>query len=174
MAEEASSHDATGQPAPADRPVGQLADRIALVTGAGRGIGLAIARAFAQEGADVVIADLLPESAAQAADEIRALGRSALALEVDVAQPAQVEAMVERAVGHFGRIDVLVSNAGVSQRHDFLEMPVEEWDRVIGVNLRGVFLCGQAVARRMARWSSRSRCTTSWRCPSRSGTGSSG
>ena len=151
MAEEASSHDATGQPAGAARPSGQLADRIALVTGAGRGIGLAIARAFAQEGADVVIADLLPESAARAADEIRALGRSALALEVDVAQPAQVEAMVERAVGHLGRIDILVSNAGVSQRHDFLEMPIEEWDRVIGVNLRGVFLCGQAVARRMAQ-----------------------
>ena len=134
-----------------DRSSGELAGRVALVTGGGRGIGLAIARAFAREGADVVVADMRLDEAERAAAEIGALGRRAVAIEVDVAQPEQVEAMVERAVGELGRIDVLVSNAGISQRRDFLEMTVEEWDRVIGVNLRGVFLCGQAAARRMVR-----------------------
>lgn len=151
MVAERSADNVTGGSAPWDDPTGQLADRVALVTGAGRGIGLAIARAFAKQGADVVVADLHEESAARVAEEIRRLGRSALALEVDVAQPEQVVAMAERVVARFGRIDILVSNAGISQQDDFLDMPVEAWDRVIAVNLRGVFLCGQAVARRMTR-----------------------
>lgn len=129
---------------------GELAGRAAVVTGGGRGIGLAIARAFAREGADVAVADLRLEEAQRTAAELRGLGRQATAIEVDVSEPAQVAAMVERAVGELGRVDLLVSNAGISQRRDFLEMSVEEWDRVIAVNLRGVFLCGQAAARRMA------------------------
>lgn len=129
---------------------GELAGRVALVTGGGRGIGLAIARAFALEGADVAVADMRFEEAQAAAVELRELGRRAAAVEVDVSDPDQVAAMVERATAELGRIDILVSNAGISQRRDFLEMAVEEWDRVIAVNLRGVFLCGQAVARQMA------------------------
>jgi NAD(P)-dependent dehydrogenase (short-subunit alcohol dehydrogenase family) len=151
MVEQAGSGDQAAPANAPDRSRGQLAGRIALVTGGGRGIGFAIARAFAEEGADLVVADLQTESAAEAAEQIRALGRAVLEVQLDVAEPEQVAAMVERAVERFGRIDVLVSNAGISQRDDFLEMPVEAWDRVIAVNLRGVFLCGQAVARRMAR-----------------------
>jgi NAD(P)-dependent dehydrogenase (short-subunit alcohol dehydrogenase family) len=140
----------TEGPQPGPTP-GQLVGRKAIVTGGGRGIGLAIAQALAREGADVALADLSLEAAERAAEELRGLGRQSLAIQTDVAEPAQVEAMVERAVGAFGRLDVLVSNAGISQRTDFLEMPVAEWDRIIAVNLRGVFLCGQASARRMAQ-----------------------
>lgn len=128
---------------------GELAGRVALVTGGGRGIGLAIARAFGREGADVAVADMRLEEAQAAAAELRGLGRRAAAIEVDVSDPEQVAAMVERAASELGRLDVMVSNAGISQRRDMLEMSVEEWDRVIAVNLRGVFLCGQAAARRM-------------------------
>jgi NAD(P)-dependent dehydrogenase (short-subunit alcohol dehydrogenase family) len=128
---------------------GQLAGRVALVTGGARGIGRAISLAFAREGADVAVADQRADEAERVAEEVRRLGRRALVVEADVARPEQVAAMVERAAGEFGRLDILVANAGVSQRVDFLEMAVEEWDRVIGINLRGVFLCGQAAARRM-------------------------
>ncbi|MBI3966454.1 MAG: SDR family oxidoreductase [Chloroflexi bacterium] len=129
----------------------RLQDRISIVTGAGRGIGRAIALGFAREGAGVVIADLDPDAATSVAGEVRSLGRPALAVEVDVTQRAQVEAMVERAVAELGRVDVLVSNAGISLRQHFLELTEEVWDRVLGVNLKGVFLCGQAAARQMAK-----------------------
>lgn len=129
----------------------RLADRVAIVTGAGRGIGRAIALGFAREGAHLAIADLDPETAERTAGEVRALGRAALAIVVDVTQRGQVEAMVERTVAELGRLDVLVSNAGISVRHDFLELPEEVWDRVMAINLKGVFLCGQAAARHMAR-----------------------
>jgi L-rhamnose 1-dehydrogenase len=129
----------------------RLADRVAIITGAGRGLGRAIALGYAREGAHVAVADLDPATAARTADEVRALGRRALAVPVDVTQRPQVEAMVERVVAELGRVDILVSNAGIAGRYNFLELADEVFDRTMAVNVRGVFLCGQVVARQMVR-----------------------
>jgi 3-oxoacyl-[acyl-carrier protein] reductase len=130
----------------------KLRDRVAIVTGAARGIGGAIAAAFAEEGADVVIADRLGEEAAKPVlDAVAAAGRRALLVPTDVSDEASVRAMVERAYEEFGEIDVLVNNAGTFGQFFFEDLAVEEWDRVIGVNLRGVFLCTRFVLPRMLR-----------------------
>jgi NAD(P)-dependent dehydrogenase (short-subunit alcohol dehydrogenase family) len=127
----------------------RLRDKVALVTGAGRGNGRAIALGLAHEGARLVIADISTDNAERTAGEVRAAGGEAAAVRVDVTKRAEVEAMVDAAYREFGRLDILVNNAGVLTRRPFLELPEEEWDRVIGVNLKGVFLCSQAAARRM-------------------------
>jgi NAD(P)-dependent dehydrogenase (short-subunit alcohol dehydrogenase family) len=143
-----------------------LASQVAIVTGAGRmrGIGRAIAVRLAEDGADVVVTALARphegfleaerhaawRGAASAAEEIRALGRRALPLDLDVTQPAQVQAMVDRTVAEFGRIDILVNNAGlalVSGKKNLWEVEDDEWRREIDVNLNGVFHCCKAVAR---------------------------
>ncbi len=126
-----------------------LDGRIVLVTGSARGIGRAIAERVAECGADVALADVRGDALADVAARIERLGRRALALEVDVTSKADVDAMVEEAVGSYGRIDVAFSNAGVIEVHEFLDLPEADWDRILGVNLKGVFLCGQAVARQM-------------------------
>jgi len=124
----------------------KLRDRVAIVTGGARGIGGAIATAFAAEGADVVIADLLDEDvAAPVLQAIEAAGRRALLVRTDVSQEADVRAMVERASAEFGDIDILVNDAGTFSQVMFHELSVPEWDRVIGVNLRGCFLCTRMV-----------------------------
>jgi len=128
----------------------RLNGKHAIVTGAGSGIGRAVARGFAREGAGVVTADVDAGRAGETARAIEEAGGAALAIQVDVSSKAAVEALVRTAVERFGRIDVLFNNAGVSSRQPFLEMPEEEWDRVLGVNLKGQFLVGQAVARHMA------------------------
>jgi 3-oxoacyl-[acyl-carrier protein] reductase len=128
----------------------RLRDRVAIVTGGARGIGAAIASAFAREGADVLIADVCPE--AQAADvlqSIEAAGRRGLYARTDVSDEAQVEAMVGRANAELGPVDTLVNNAGTMGQFRFTDMSVAEWDRVIGVNLRGVFLCTHFVLPQM-------------------------
>ena len=137
----------------------RLAGKVALVTGASRGIGRAIAVGLARAGADVAVNHHKPaepefgrDNAADAAEvvaEIESLGRRAVALEADVSQKAAVDAMVEQVVGRLGGIDVLVNNAGICPFHDFLDMPEELWDRVQQVNLKGTFLCSQAAARAM-------------------------
>lgn len=127
----------------------RLEDKVAIVTGAARGNGRAIALGFAQEGAHLVIADIDRETAQATAREIQDLDRKALALYVDVADKRSVAEMVERAYGEFGKVDILVNNAGVIGRDPFLEVTEEEWDRVLDINLKGSFLCGQAVAKRM-------------------------
>ena len=127
----------------------RLKDKVAIVTGGGRGNGRAIALGFAREGAHVVIADINQETAETVAQEIRDLDRQALALWVDVTDRASVEKMVEQAWTELGRVDILVNNAGVIGRVPFLEVSEEEWDRVLDINLKGAFLCGQAVAKRM-------------------------
>jgi 3-oxoacyl-[acyl-carrier protein] reductase len=128
----------------------KLRDRVAIVTGGARGIGGAIATAFAAEGADVVIADLLGEDvAAPVLESIKAAGRRSLLVHTDVSQESDVRAMVDRAHQEFGEIDILVNDAGTFSQHYFHELPVSEWDRVIGVNLRGVFLCTRMVLPRM-------------------------
>jgi len=125
----------------------KLAGRIALVTGGSRSIGRAIALAFAREGADVAINYVHhSEDALSAVREIEALGRRGLAVKADTSQRAQVHAMVEKVTARLGSIDVLVNNAGVQKRVYFLDLEEADWDWMLGVNLKGYFLVGQAVA----------------------------
>ncbi|MYA16325.1 MAG: SDR family oxidoreductase [Gammaproteobacteria bacterium] len=114
----------------------KLKDKVAIVTGAGRGIGKAIAAAFAREGASVVCS-------ARSVDEINAVAASigALAIPCDVADEADIRSMVDATVDAYGRIDILVNNAGAVARLPVHELPVEDWDHVMNVNLRGLFLC---------------------------------
>jgi NAD(P)-dependent dehydrogenase (short-subunit alcohol dehydrogenase family) len=128
----------------------RLVGRNAIVTGGGSGIGAAIALGFAREGAGVIAADIDPASADRTAAEIGEVGARVISVTVDVSRRASVDAMLEAALAEFGRIHILVSNAGVSGDHHFLELPEEEWDRVLSVNLKGQYLCGQVVARHMA------------------------
>ena len=126
----------------------RLSGKVALVTGAQQGIGRAIAVALARDGADVGV-NFLDDAdrAERVADEIRGLGRRAVTVQADVAQAASVEAMVAAVVDALGPPEVLVNNAGVFPRASFLELQEREWDHVLGVNLKGSFLCAQAVAR---------------------------
>jgi sorbitol-6-phosphate 2-dehydrogenase len=127
-----------------------LHDRIALVTGGAQGLGEAICLRLAREGAHVVVADLNLERAEQVAAEIVAqTGRRALAVRVDVTDEAQVEGMVRRTVDEFGRLDVLVSNAGILIAEGVDEFPAHRWRAVIEVNLVGYFLCAKHAARVM-------------------------
>jgi 3-oxoacyl-[acyl-carrier protein] reductase len=124
----------------------KLRDRVAIVTGGARGIGGAIAAAFAAEGADVVIADVLGEdAAAETLEAVAAAGRRSLFVHTDVSDEASVRAMVDRAHEEFAHVDILVNNAGVFSQHFFHELPVEAFDRVLAINLRGVFLCTRFV-----------------------------
>lgn len=127
----------------------RLAEKMAVVTGAGGGIGRAVALRLAAEGADVVVADINVQTAEQTADQIRALDRRALACRVDVANVAEIQAMVDSVVAEFDRIDILVNAAGVAQTGLFRALTEQEWDRVVDTNLKGTTFCVQAVGRRM-------------------------
>ena len=128
----------------------RLAGKVALVTGAQQGIGRAIALAMAGEGADVGLNFLDdPGAAERVAGEIRGCGRKVLTVKGDVAQARDVQALVDTVAGALGPPDILVNNAGVFPRSAFLELTEREWDHVLGVNLKGGFLCAQAVARAM-------------------------
>jgi meso-butanediol dehydrogenase/(S,S)-butanediol dehydrogenase/diacetyl reductase len=121
-----------------------LAGKVALITGAGRGIGQGIALSLAQAGADLVLADFDLNIAEEAVAKVRALGRRAIALQVDVSQADSVTAMVEQVRREYGRLDIAVNNAGVVSLGRVDELPVSEWDRIMNINARGVFLCCQA------------------------------
>lgn len=124
----------------------KLNDRIAIVTGAGQGIGKAIALRLANAGADVAIIDINLSAAEAAAREIEDVGRKALPLQADVSQAAAVNAAVAQVLSTFGRVDILVNNAGIAGRTlPLTELEETDWDAVIGVNLTGVFLCCKAV-----------------------------
>ena len=127
----------------------RLAGKTAVVTGAASGNGRAIALRFAEEGADVVVADVAESAARDTASQIEDLGRRVLVTGTDVSRRADVEDMVRQAVDTFGHVDVLVNNAGIETLIAFLDLPEDEWDRVLNVNLKGPYLCGQAVARHM-------------------------
>ncbi len=129
----------------------RLAGAVALVTGSARGIGLATARAFVREGAAVVIADVNAGSAAEAAAGLIRDGGRAMAVAVDVADAASVEAMIAAILGVYGRIDILVNNAGVGGNTPFLDTSLADWNRIIGINLTGAFLVAQGCAREMVR-----------------------
>jgi meso-butanediol dehydrogenase/(S,S)-butanediol dehydrogenase/diacetyl reductase len=122
---------------------------VALVTGSGRGIGRAIALRYAREGAMVVAVDLAEESVRALAEEIRGAGGKADAFRADLGEPEQSAAMVARVAERFGRLDVLVNNAGVVRVRPFLELTPEDWDFVNDVNARGLFFAVQAGARQM-------------------------
>jgi len=128
----------------------RLKDRIALVTGAASGIGKGIAIAFAREGADIVVADRVPEAkAAESIAGIRQHGRQALFVQADVADEQSVQRMAEAALARFGRVDILVNNAGIFTESLIENLSIEDWDRVMNVNLRGVFLCTRALIGQM-------------------------
>lgn len=121
-------------------------DKVVLITGAGSGIGRAAALRFAQEGGQLVIADKNLAGAQKVAEEIRAAGGSPFALHVDVTVPEDCQRMVREAVAHFGRLDIVFANAGISGGDVVMKMEPEDWDRVIATNLRGIFLtCKYAI-----------------------------
>ena len=126
-------------------------DRVSIVTGAAQGLGRAIAMELARRGSHIVVCDVNLEGVKGVAEEVKALGRKALALKVDVSRPSDVSEMVDRVVKDFGRIDILVNNAGICQVVTIEEMTEEDWDRVMAVNLKGVFLCSKAVMGIMKR-----------------------
>lgn len=129
----------------------QLANQIAVVTGAGRGIGRAVALKFASEGADVVVVSRTVENSEKVANEIRALGRKAWALAVDVADGAAVAAAAEKILTEAGRVDVLVNNAGVTRDGLLMRMSEADWDTVLDTNLKGAFLFTKAFTRAFAK-----------------------
>lgn len=125
----------------------RLKDRVAIVTGGGRGIGRAYSLRLAAEGAAVVIADIAIDDARQTVSDIEEQGGRALAIRMDVSDPESVERCMKEAAEHFGGIDILVNNAAMFAnltRKSFLEIDLDEWDRVMAVNLRGPFLCARA------------------------------
>jgi NAD(P)-dependent dehydrogenase (short-subunit alcohol dehydrogenase family) len=126
----------------------RLQGKVAVVTGAARGIGLAIAQRFVKEGARVALADRLQ---AEVEAEAARLGAAALAVPTDVGDAAEVHRLVERTLERFGRLDCMVANAAVQAEIPFLDLTEEEFDRVIRVNLKGAFLCGQTAARQMVK-----------------------
>jgi NAD(P)-dependent dehydrogenase (short-subunit alcohol dehydrogenase family) len=126
-----------------------LAGKAALVTGAARGIGRAIAEVYAEHGARVAVADLLLDEARAVAESIDAGGGRAIALQLDVSDPGSVQQAVDATVAKFGRLDILVNNAGIHRGHPIVDFPVEDWEAVFAVNIRGTFLCSQAAARQM-------------------------
>jgi len=126
-----------------------LSGKVALVTGAGSGLGRGIAEGYAQLGAAVVVVDINPKTAQTVADGINAAGGQAIAVQCDVSQEDQVQAAVAQTVQGFGKVDILVANAGIGLRSPAEEMTIEQWDRVIAVNLKGIWLFDQAVGKHM-------------------------
>ena len=130
----------------------RLKDKVAIVTGAGRGLGRAIAGQFAEEGATVVIAEQDAESGPRVLAELQSAGATAVFVRTDVSSRPDVERLVGETVRRFGRIDVLVNNAAVlGENGHFLEISQSVWDHVVGVNQTAVFICSQLVGRVMAR-----------------------
>lgn len=127
----------------------ELDGQVAIVTGAGRGIGRAIAHRFAQEGCKVTVADLNPETAAQVVAEIREEGGHAFSLQVDVTQQPEAQGMVQQTIEQFGSLRILVNNAGIGAIAPLLDTDEGTWDALMNVNAKGVLFCSQAAARQM-------------------------
>lgn len=129
----------------------KLEGKVALITGGGRGIGRDIALLFAQEGADIALCDVNKEIAQSTQQEIEALGRRAASFATDVTAFKQVEEMVNLILDNFKHIDILVNNAGITRDNLLLRMSEDDWDKVLAVNLKGVFNCTKAVSRVMLK-----------------------
>jgi 3-oxoacyl-[acyl-carrier protein] reductase len=128
-----------------------LTGQAAIVTGGARGIGREIALALAKAGADIALFDVNPELLAQTAQELRALGRRAEGLSVDVTDGKQVEDGVGKVLDKLGRIDILINNAGITKDGLIVRMDDAQWDRVLAINLKGTFLCTRAVSKHMLK-----------------------
>jgi NAD(P)-dependent dehydrogenase (short-subunit alcohol dehydrogenase family) len=145
-----ASNSRTTAPASTDAgPSFDVVGQIALVTGAARGIGRAIAIALAQAGADVALGFRDLRAGGDVADAIRALGRRALPMQMDVARPPEISAAVAQAVGHFGHIDILVNNAGIGPPNPAEAVTEADFDATVAINLKGTFFVSQAVGRAM-------------------------
>lgn len=129
----------------------QLQGQVALITGAGRGIGKAIALRFAREGADIAVIDLNGEWAQAAGEEIRVLGRRVFVKTADVSDHDQIQSTVREAAAALGKLDIVVNNAGIGKAQPFLEITKENWERHLHIHLFGTFYCAQAAAREMAK-----------------------
>ncbi len=129
-----------------------LSGKVTVVTGGAQGIGRAIAELLAQQGSDVVVADIQMEKAEVTAQEIAAnTGRQAIAVQVDVADSNSAKAMIDSAIAEFGRVDILVNNAGITRDNLIMRMGEDEWDLVLSINLKGAFNCSRAVIRPMMK-----------------------
>ena len=127
----------------------KLANHVAIITGAGRGIGKQTALVLAEAGANIILAARSVPEIEAVADEIRALGRKALAIPTDVTQKLQVESMVKKTYDAFGKVDILINNAGLARHNLIPDIEEQDWDDQIAVNLKGTFLCTQAVFKQM-------------------------
>ena len=129
----------------------ELKDKVALVTGGGRGIGRSIALKLAAAGTSVVVNDISEQTAQTVADEVKAMGRPSLAIAADVSSAADVTRLIETAIEKFGQIDILVNNAGIARDQLLLRMSEDDWDKVINIDLKSVFLCTKAALRYMLK-----------------------
>ena len=134
-----------------------LKNKVAIVTGARRGMGRTHALKMAQEGVKVVVSDISEEDCQKVVEEIKKAGGKAMAVKCDVSKKKEVEGLVKKTVDKFGKVDILVNNAGICQFKPFLELTEEEWDRTLDINLKGYFLCAQAVSKEMAKQKSPAR-----------------
>ena len=128
-----------------------LSNRVAIVTGSGRGIGRAIVLKLAEVGATIVVSDIDETAANSVADEVRAMNRPSLTVLADVSLSSDVDRMIEKTIATFGKVDILVNNAGITRDQLLLRMSEEDWDKVMAVNLKSVFLCTRAVLRHMLK-----------------------
>ena len=129
----------------------RLQGKVAIITGASMGLGEAMARLFAREGARVTVADIADEKGEQTVDQIKAEGGEAIYLHVDVTQTADVERMVQATVETFGHLDILVNNVGLQVNKDVVETTEAEWDRVLNTNLRSMFVCSKLAIPQMIK-----------------------
>lgn len=128
-----------------------LKNKVVIITGARRGMGRSHALTLAKAGAKVVVSDISQEDCQKVVEEIEKKGGEALAVKCDVSKKEEVDEMVKKTVKKFGKVDILINNAGICQFKPFLELTEEEWDRTLDINLKGYFLCAQACAKEMAK-----------------------
>lgn len=128
-----------------------LKGQVGLVTGGGQGLGKAFCLAFAEAGADVVITDINPETSSKVVEEIQQMGRRSMFIPTDVRKKAQVNAMVEKTVAEFGKLDFAMNDAGITKWQEAEDIPEEDWMQVMNINLNGLFYCCQAEAKQMKK-----------------------